>query len=94
MCFPPKTGGITSVCLIDPVTALVGFDAGQIFQLDTMTFDLVLLSACHTGEIQDIAFPRYVVALSNGLGAKIENAIRPNMFNSCNRTLTNCDFNS
>ena len=60
MSLPPGAGAITSLTLLDPVTVLVGTDSGRIFQMDTLTFDIALLSTCHTSNISDIAFPRYV----------------------------------
>ena len=60
MRLPSGAGAITSLTLLDPVTVLVGTDSGRIFQVDTLTFDIALLSTCHTCNISDIAFPRHV----------------------------------
>ena len=59
MSLPSGSGSITSLTLLDPVTVLVGTDSGRIFQVDTLTFDIAILSTCHTCNISDIAFPRY-----------------------------------
>ena len=58
MSLPSGAGSITSLTLLDPVTVLVGTDSGRIFQVDTLTFDMAILSTCHTSNISDIAFPR------------------------------------
>ena len=59
MSLPSGSGSITSLTLLDPVTVLVGTDSGRIFQVDTLTFDIAILSTCHTSNISDMAFPRY-----------------------------------
>ena len=56
---PSGSGSITSLTLLDPMTVLVGTDSGRIFQVDTLTFDIAILSTCHTSNISDMAFPRY-----------------------------------
>ncbi len=52
-------GAVTSISRKNLRTVLIGCDSGDIFELDTLTFDSALLSSCHTGPILDIAFPRY-----------------------------------
>ena len=59
MGLPSGAGSITSLTLLDPVTVLVGTDSGRIFQVDSLTFNMAILSTCHTSNISDMAFPRY-----------------------------------
>ena len=49
---------MTSLAKLDDRTVLVGCKSGDIFQMETLTFDSTLLSTCHTGQVHDIAFPR------------------------------------
>ena len=59
---------MTSLARLDEFTVLVGCDSGDIFQMDVLTFESFLLSTCHTGLINDIAFPRYIYSeLTNSI---------------------------
>ena len=51
-------GAVTSLTPRSKRVVLVGCNNGDIYELDTLTFDAVLLSTCHTGQILDIAFPK------------------------------------
>ena len=52
------SGAVTSLAKLDDETFLVGCKSGDIFQLQLLTFETVLLSTCHTGNIEDIVFPK------------------------------------
>ena len=52
-------GAVTSLAhLDDGRTVLVGCKSGEIHQMEVLTCESTVLSTCHTGAINDIAFPR------------------------------------
>lgn len=52
------SGPVTSLAKLDERTVLVGCKTGDIFQVEILTFESKLLSTCHTGSVNDIAFPK------------------------------------
>lgn len=52
------SSAVTSLAQLDARNVLVGVDNGDVYQIDVLTFDATLLSSCHTGKINALAFPR------------------------------------
>ena len=53
------SSAVTSLAQLDARNVLVGVDNGDVYQIDVLTFDATLLSSCHTGKINALAFPRW-----------------------------------
>ncbi len=67
-------GSVTSICKLDGGSALlVGTSSGDAHQMDLLTFNSNLLSTCHGGSINDLAFPQ---GLDGILGTCAQDGIR------------------